>query len=52
MIFGYGSEVEEKMQNNMGESTVYFDPSMLEQLQNSGKKKSTLVIVDNNGIQE
>ena len=40
------------MQNNMGESTVYFDPSMLEQLQNSGKKKSTLVIVDNNGIQE
>lgn len=39
------------MNNNMGEHTVYFDPSMLEQMQNSGKK-STLVIVDNNGINE
>lgn len=38
--------------NNMGDRTVYFDPSMLEQLERSNKKKSTLVIVDNNGINE
>lgn len=39
------------MNNNMGEHTVYFDPSMLEQMQNTSKK-STLVIVDNSGINE
>lgn len=38
--------------NNMGERTVYVDPSMLEQLENRSKKKNTLVIVDNSGINE
>lgn len=38
--------------NNMGERTVYFDPSMLDKLERSNSKKSTLVIVDNNGINE
>lgn len=38
--------------NNMGERTMYVDPSMLEQLENRSKKKNTLVIVDNSGINE
>jgi len=37
--------------DNMGERTVYFDPAMLAQMQ-SGAKKSTLVIVDDAGINE
>lgn len=37
---------------DMEEKTAYFDPAMLEQLQKGNTGKSTLVIVDNGGIQE
>lgn len=37
--------------NNMGDRTVFFDSSMMDQMDNR-KSKSTLVIVDNNGINE
>lgn len=37
--------------NNIGEHTVYFNPEQLQQYQNAGKK-STLVIVDNQGVNE
>ncbi len=40
------------MSRENDERTVYFDPSMLEQLQGGGSKKKTLVIVDNGGINE
>lgn len=39
-------------ENKMGEKTVYFDPSMLEQLEAGNRKKNVLVIVDNNGVNE
>ncbi|MGN0435111.1 MAG: FHA domain-containing protein [Wujia sp.] len=39
-------------ENNLGDRTVYFDPGMLQQYDKQDSKKSTLVIVDNNGINE
>ncbi|MDE6024783.1 MAG: FHA domain-containing protein [Lachnospiraceae bacterium] len=39
--------------NNTGDKTVYYDSAMLAEMEKSaGKKKNTIVIVDNNGINE
>lgn len=38
--------------DNTGDKTVYFDPSMLAEMEQSAGRKNTIVIVDNNGINE
>ncbi len=38
--------------NNMGEVTVFFDESMLQNMQSTTQKRNTLVIVDNSGVNE